>query len=142
MPPRITRRTTHLKPSKVDDKDVIHKSLPQWVPAATGTATEAKAWMSADARARRHRRPLPGYGNDQVADIEERAAKAMRVGNEGLKEHGSKRTTDAAATKQKWDRIAKSRFEAGDNKKEAANFVVEMTGANFDAVYRYLRRPK
>jgi hypothetical protein len=142
MAPRITRRTTHLKPSKVDDKDVIHKSLPQWVPAATRTADEIKAWLSANAKARRHRRPLPGYSEAQLADIEERAAKAMRVAPQELKDNGGQRTDAAKATKQYWNRIAKPVFEAGGNKKEAANFVVERTGAKYSTVYRALKKPK
>jgi hypothetical protein len=80
----LTPPTQTLAPALFIDADTIHAPLAQQVPSATRTAAEIKAWLRANAKARRHRRPLPGYSNDQVADIEERAARAMRTRPEAL----------------------------------------------------------
>ena len=59
-----------------------------------------------------------------------------------LKQNRLDRAAAAKAKKQEWNRMAEPLLEEGDNKKEVANIIVERTGANYNTVYRALKRPK
>jgi hypothetical protein len=141
--------TQRLSPDRVTDQDTVFvtdavdtKTPEARLLAADVTMSEIKPVLEAQARVLGHGgEPLLGYSKEAMAAVAKRAAKAMRISPEGLKDNRRQRAEAAEQEKQRWVAMAEPLW-AGRYKVRVAHIVAERTGARFSTVYRSLKRPE